>query len=41
MAQLIAETAEKLDMTIVTNVDTVTVFLQHNTTFRTTKAIAS
>jgi len=41
MAQLIAETAGKLNMTIVTNVDTVTVFLQHDTTSRTTKAIAS
>jgi hypothetical protein len=41
MAQLIAETAGKLNMTIVTNVDTVTVFLRHDTTSRTTKAIAS
>jgi hypothetical protein len=40
MVLLIAETAEKLDMTIVTNVDTVTVFLQNDTTFHTTKVIA-
>ena len=32
MAQLIAETAEKLGMTIAGNVDTVTIFLQHDTT---------
>jgi hypothetical protein len=40
MVLLITETAEKLDMTIVTNVDTVTVFLQNDTTFHTTKVIA-
>ena len=40
MAQLIAETVEKLDMTTVTNVDTITVLFQHDTTFHTTKAIA-
>jgi hypothetical protein len=41
MTQLIAETSGTLDMTIVTNVYTVTVVLQHDTTFRTTKAIVS
>ncbi len=40
MAQIIAETAEKLDMSSVTNVDTVTVFFQRGTTPHTTKAIA-
>ena len=40
MAQLIAETAENLNMTTVTNVDTVTVFFQRDTTLHTTKAIA-
>jgi hypothetical protein len=41
MAPLIAETSGKLNMTIVTNVDTVTVFLKHDTTSRTTKSIVS
>jgi hypothetical protein len=40
MTQIIAETAEKLDMSSVTNVDTVTVFFQRGTTPHTTKAIA-
>jgi hypothetical protein len=40
MVQLKAETAEKLDMTTVTNVDTVTVFFQRDTTLYTTKVIA-
>jgi hypothetical protein len=40
MAQIIAETVEKLDMSSVTNVDTVTVFFQRGTTPHTTKAIA-
>jgi hypothetical protein len=40
MTQFITETAEKLDMTTVTNVDTITVLFQHDTTFHTTKVIA-
>jgi len=40
MAKIIAETAEKLDMSSVTNVETITLFFQRGTTLHTTKAIA-